>query len=151
METKTQAVRMSDDDTVRTEGHGTIEDTNPIAVRRVSQTQSGAKFTPGRALPPQSPPVTDIHLLEFHPPEVPSGSVARYKPRSDFQVTEIPEFDAEWVVRKRAPREIAPGDVVAHQADGRRAWHRRVWLTVIGITLAAAAVAVVGIEFLSHL
>lgn len=142
---------MTDDDTVLTEGHGTIEDTAPVAVRRVAQTQPEAKFTVGRALPPQAPPVTDIHLLEFRPPEVPSGSVVRYKPRVSSEVTELPHFDASWEVRRRTPRPIASGDIVAHQLDDRRAWRRRALLTVACVSAAALLVGAAGLWALAQL
>ncbi|GAA4177778.1 hypothetical protein [Gryllotalpicola koreensis] len=140
------------DDTVLTEGHGTIEDTAPIVARRVAQTESvDAKFTVGRALPPQGPPVTDIHLLEFRPPEVPAGGVVRYRVRSDLEVTQVPDFDAEWKVRQRAPRELSATEVVAHQQDGRRAWRRRAVITVGVISLAVLILAGAGIWALQQL
>jgi hypothetical protein len=143
---------MSDnDDTVLTEGHGTIEDTAPIAVRRVSQTESAAKFTVGRALPPQAPPVTDIHMLEFRLPDVPSGSVVRYKPRTDPEIAHVPDFDASWKIRQRKPRELAASEVVAHQHDGRRAWRRRALLTVAGVSVIVIAACIVGIWALQRL
>jgi len=137
------------DDTVLTEGHGTIEDTAPVVARRVAQTES-AKFTVGRALPPQAPPVTDIHLLEYHPPEVPVGGVVRYKTRSDLEVTQIPDFDAEWKIRQRTPRELSASEVVAHQNDGRRSWRRRAVVTVGAIWLAVIVLAGAGIWALQH-
>jgi len=140
-----------DDDTVLTEGHGTLEDTAPIVARRVAQTEARAKFTVGRALPPQLPPVTDIHLLEFRPPEVPSGSTVRYKVRTDPVVSQVPDFDASWKVRQRTPRELSPGEIVAHQNDDRRAWRRRATITVAAVTLVVLAAAAVGIWALQRL
>ena len=134
------------DDTVLTEGHGTIEDTAPVAARRVAQTESvDAKFTVGRALPPQGPPVTDIHLLEFRPPEVPAGGVVRYKVRSNLEVTQVPDFDAEWKIRQRTPRALSPTEIVAHQHDDRRAWRRRAIIAVVAIWLGVIVVAGAGI------
>jgi hypothetical protein len=139
------------DDTVLTEGHGTIEDTAPIVARRVAQTESSAKFTVGRALPPQGPPVTDIHLLEFRAPEVPAGGVVRYRVRSDLEVTRLPDFDAEWKVRQRAPRELSATEVVVHQLDDRRAWRRRALITVAAVSLAVLVLAGAGIWALQRL
>ncbi len=140
----------ADDDTVLTEEHEPIEDTAPVIVRR-AQTHSQAKFTPGRALPPQSPPVTDVHLLEFRPPEVPSGGVVRYRVRTTLEVTELPDFDAEWRVRQREPRAIAASDIIAHQLDGRRAWYRRAVLTVTIVTALAVALGAAGLWALARL
>jgi hypothetical protein len=139
----------ADDDTVLTEGHGTMDDTAPV--RRVSPPDPQASIFRGRALPPQSPPVTDIHLLEFRLPETPSGTVARYRPRVGLEVTEIPEFDAEWRVRQRAPRDIAATDVVAHQLDHRRSWRRRAVVTVIAVAVVAIAAGVAAFWLLSRL
>jgi hypothetical protein len=140
-----------DDDTVLTEGHGTIEDTAPIVARRVSQTEVAAKFTVGRALPPQAPPVTDIHQLEFRPPEVPSGGVVRYQVRSELEVTQVPDFDASWKIRQRVPRELSAGEIVAHQNDDRRAWRRRASITVAAVSLVVLAAAGAGIWYLQGL
>ena len=139
------------DDTVITENHGTIEDTAPIVARRVAQTESATKFTVARALPPQTPPVTDIHLLEFRAPEVPSGSVVRYKVRADVVVTQIPDFDAEWKIRQRTPRALSPSEIVAHQNDDHRAWRRRAIITVGLVTLIVLLAAGAGIWYLQHL
>lgn len=136
-----------DDDTVVTEGHGTLDDTAAIPRPRVDP----ANVIRARALPPQAPPVTDIHLLEFHPPETPSGTVARYKPRASREVTELPDFDAEWQVRQRTPRRVEAVDVVAHQLDDRRAWRRRMIITVSAVTIVAIALGVLGLWGLSHL
>jgi hypothetical protein len=95
--------------------------------------------------------VTDIHLLEFRLPETPSGTVARYRPRVGLEVTEIPEFDAEWRVRQRAPRDIAATDVVAHQLDHRRSWRRRAVVTVIAVAVVAIAAGVAAFWLLSRL
>jgi hypothetical protein len=139
------------DDTVVTENHGTIEDTAPVVQRRVAQTEAAAKFTVGRALPPQMPPVTDIHLLEFRPPEVPSGGIVRYKARIDLEVSQIPDFDAEWKVRQRVPRELSPGEIVAHQNDDQRAWRRRALVTVGVVTLVVLVAGATGIWALQQL
>ncbi|GAA4160422.1 hypothetical protein GCM10022286_16400 [Gryllotalpicola daejeonensis] len=139
------------DDTVVTEGHGTIEDTAPVLARRVAQTESATKFTVGRALAPQAPPVTDIHLLDFRPPEVPAGSVVRYKARTDLEVTQVPDFDAEWKIRQRTARAISVSEIVAHQNDARRAWRRRALITVGAIWLGVIVLAGAGIWALQHL
>jgi len=139
------------DDTVVTEGHGTIEDTAPVVARRVAQTEAAAKFTVGRALPPQAPPVTDIHLLDFRPPEVPSGSIVRYKARTNIEVTQVPDFDASWKVRQRVPRQLSAHEIVAHQNDGRRAWRRRALIMVGAIWLAVIVAAAAGIWALQRL
>ncbi|AYG03010.1 hypothetical protein [Gryllotalpicola protaetiae] len=134
------------DDTVRTESHGTIEDTAPVVARRVAQTESvDAKFTVGRALPPQGPPVTDINLLEFRPPEVPAGGVVRYKVRANLVVTQVPDFDAEWKIRQRTPRALSPTDIVAHQNDDRRVWRRRAVIIVGAVSLVVLAAGLAGI------
>ena len=132
------------DDTVLTEGHGTIDDTAPI--KRVR-----ADVIRARALPPQSPPVTDIHLLEFRPPDTPSGTVARYKPRASLEVTELPDFDAAWRVRQRVPRRVGAVDVIAQELDERRVWRRRMIVTVSLVAVVAIAVGVVGLWALSRL
>jgi hypothetical protein len=137
------------DDTVLTEGHGTLDDTAPI--KRPGRPDPGANIIRARALPPQSPPVTDIHLLEFRPPETPSGTVARYKPRASLEVSELPDFDAEWRVRQRTPRPVAAGDVVAHELDERRTWRRRMLITVSLVVVVAVVAGVVGLWALSKL
>ncbi|MFC4242443.1 hypothetical protein ACFOYW_03580 [Gryllotalpicola reticulitermitis] len=137
------------DDTVLTEGHGTLDDT--AAIRRPGRPDPSANIVRARALPPQAPPVTDIHLLEFRAPEVPSGSVVRYKPRANPEVSELPDFDAAWRVRQRTPRAVAPVDVIAHEFDDRRAWRRRMIVTVTVVAVVALAVGVVGLWALSRL
>ncbi|MCL2515086.1 MAG: hypothetical protein FWD85_13010 [Microbacteriaceae bacterium] len=139
----------ADDDTVLTEGHGTMDDTAPV--RRTPPPDPAASIFRGRALPPQAPPVTDIHLLEFRPPETPSGTVARYRPRADVEVAEIPDFDAEWRVRQRTPRDISATDVVAHQLDDRRTWRRRATLTVTVVAVVALVAGVVALWVLARL
>jgi len=139
----------ADDDTVLTEGHGTLDDTAKI--RRPGRPDPAANIIRARALPPQAPPVTDINLLEFRPPETPSGTVARYKVRASFEVTKLPDFDAEWQVRQRTPRPISAVDVVAHELDDRRAWRRRMIITVSVVAVVAVAAGIVGLWALSRL
>lgn len=137
------------DDTVVTEGHGTLDDT--AAITRPGRADPRANVILARALPPQAPPVTDIHLLEFRLPDTPSGTVARYKPRASLEVTELPDFDAAWRVRQRAPLAAGALDVIAREFDERRAWRRRMIVTVSVVAVVAVAAGIVGLWALSRL
>lgn len=139
----------ADDDTVLTEGHGTLDDTAKIM--RPGRPDPAADIIRARALPPQAPPVTDINQLEYRPPETPSGTVARYKPRTSLEVTHVPEFDAEWRIRQRAPRPLSALDVVAHQLDDRRLWRRRMIITVSAVAVVAVALGALGLWALARL
>jgi hypothetical protein len=139
-----------DDDTVLTEGHGTVESTAPSAARRTPQTEA-ARFAVARALPAQAPPVTDVHLLEFRAPDVPSGSTVRYKARVDLEVSHIPDFDAEWKIRQRVPRQLSPSEILAHEQRRRRAWRRRALITVAGVSLIVLLAGAAGIWALQRL
>jgi hypothetical protein len=140
------------DDTVATgTGGEPDDDTAPVLVRRQTVSQSATQFTVGRALPPQAPPVTDIHLLEFRPPEVPSGSTVRYRARVDLEVTELPDFDATWQGEQRRPRTVDTQALLAHQLDDRRRWRRRAVVTVVVVSVLAVAAGVLGIWALQQL
>jgi hypothetical protein len=138
-----------DDDTVLTEGHGTVESTAPVDRRR--RAGEAARVAIARALPAQTPPVTDIHQLEFRPPEVPSGGTVRYRARVDLEVAHVPEFDAEWRIRQRTPRELSPGEILADERRRRRAWRRRALVTVSAVSLIVLLAGAAGIWALQRL
>ncbi|WP_022883011.1 hypothetical protein [Gryllotalpicola ginsengisoli] len=142
------------DSSASTDGPPTVpmEAAHDDTIRVVPRASSeAAQYRVARALPPQAPPVNDITLLEFRPPEVPSGSVVRYATRAGFTVTELPPFDAEWTVPPRTPRSADTSAILDEQVAARLSWRRRAVLTIALVTAAAVVVAAVGIWLLFHL
>lgn len=101
---------------------------------------------------PSLPPVTDHAALEFHPPEVVPGGVARYSVRTRSVARELPSWGdptAPVVSRERAAHQL--GRLAKDLRDQGLSWRRRAYVSVGAASLGTLALLVVGWTLLARL